>query len=165
MTRTFAAIVTILGLLGTAPGQAQFTPGGGGGGGHWGGGHFGGDREGMRSRMEALGALNLEGMWGVLSFGIALPVDQLNALRAPFQDNWDRRASILADTDKESADGWDAIRDEFKSMREDLEKVIKSTISDDKYKEYTKILKDREKMVRGRMGGEMGGGPPGGTGN
>ena len=165
MSRTLAMIVMTLGLLGAAAGQSQFTPPDGGRGGHWGGGRFGGDREGMRTRMEALAALNLEGMWGVLSFGIGLPADQLDSLRAPFQEKWDRRASILADTDKESDEGWEGIRDEFKDMRKQLDGVIKTTIGDEKFKGYSKVLKDHEKPVRSRMGGDMGGGPPGGPGH
>ncbi|HEX7878519.1 MAG TPA: hypothetical protein VF720_03870 [Candidatus Eisenbacteria bacterium] len=155
MTRILAVILMLSSLLVTVPGRAQFTPGGGGG--HGGPGHFGGgDREEMRTRMEALAALNLEGMWGVLTFGIGLSADQLESLRAPFQVQWDRRAEILKDTDKEDTEGWEAIRDEFKSVREDLETMIKTTIGNEKYKEYSKILKDREKMVRNRTGGGPG---------
>ena len=150
----------IVGLLGPEPGQAQFTPQGGGGG-PWGGGRpGGGDPGGMRVRAEALSALNLEGMWGVLCFGISLPTDQLESMRAPFQANWDRRASILATTSKETEESWEAIRDEFKPMRKDLDGVIKKTIGDEKFKEYSNILKEREKLVRNHMGG-----PPGGPGH
>ena len=159
MARALVMLMMTLGLLSPEPGQAQFTPQGGSGG-HWGGGRpGGGDREGMRVRAEALSAMNLEGMWGVLSFGLSLPADQLDSLRATFQANWDRRTSILADTSKETKESWEAIRDEFKSTRKDLDAVIKKTIGDEKFKELSKILKDREKLVHDQMGGGPDGGP------
>jgi len=99
MTRTIIPFVLILGLLGTAPGLAQFTPQGGGGMGHH-GGPGGGDQKDLEA--------------------------------------------------------WEAIRDEFKSMRKELDERIKAAIGDDKYKEYSKRMKDREKLVESRMGGPNG---------
>lgn len=153
MMRSFGIVMMLAGLL-AAGGQAQFNPPGGGGGGPMGfpgGGPRGGgrDSEEMRARADALGALDLEGMWAVLSFGSGLGPGAADSLHAPFQAAWDRRASVLDGAEKNDREGWEAIADEFKSMRKDLDRTIRSLLGDSRYRTFADQMKAREKS-RGR---------------
>lgn len=162
MMRSFGIVMLLAGLL-AASGQAQFNPQGGGGGpmGFPGGGPRGGGREfeEMRARSDALGALDVEGMWAVLCFGSGAGASPADSLRATFQAAWDRRASILDGAEKNDREGWEAIADEFKSMRKDLDQKIKAQLGDARYRTFAGQMKAREK-TRGFGPGGPGMGRP-----
>lgn len=141
--------------------EAQWGPGGGGpGGGRRGqGGENRGRFEEMRAKMEALNACNVEAMWAVLCFGVGLTPEQLDPLRGPFAEAWNKRTSILEMAEKADKPDWGAYRDELKEMKKDLDQKTKALLNEEQQKAFSKQMKAYENALpRFRGGGAPGGG-------
>ncbi len=111
----------------------------------------------MRGKMEAMGALNVEAMWAVLSFGVGLAPEKLDTLKGPFAAAWTKRGSILEDAEKGGRTDWGAVKDEFREIRKDLDQKVKALMDGDQEKTYSRAMKAYENAAP-RFLGMRGGG-------
>lgn len=131
-------------------------------GGPGGPGGFGGPgRQGVAinpARMMALRAFDIETIWTDLSFRITLSDVQLASLRSTLQPMWKNREQLMADAQK--TNDWEWLQDQLKPMKAKFEEKLKTVLTEDQQKEYTRLEQERQKRFEEQRG-RFFQGPPG----
>ena len=114
-----------------------------------GGGREGGDRErfeAMRARMEAIQAVDIEPLWGVLSLKIGMTDPQTVQLKQLFQVVMTERDRLLSDVKEEWEDeDWEPLISTLKERRKTFDKQLTEILTDEQENKLAAWQKEREK--------------------
>lgn len=133
--RVFSLSVLLL-LTAMADAMAQ-RPGGLGGPGRP------GPDPAMMGRMMALRAFDIETIWLDLTFRMDVNDDQIARIRSILQPMWKDREKLVADAQK--TNDWEWLQDQLKPMKTRFEEKLKTVLTDDQQKEYTRLEQERQK--------------------
>ena len=151
MKNSWRWTIAVLGLIVIVSVTGTTAQRGGSGRGRGSGGFDRARMQEMRTKMEALRACPIDGMWATLSFEIEMTEEQRVEVAATMKEAWINRRDVLSIS--EEHDAWDEGRRRMRDLKKKTDARVKVALEKDQWKAYEKAFKKVQKSMRAEMPG------------